>query len=283
MTNILSDFAGLVDIGGRRLYLECQGSGSHNVILQSGYGNAADIWTLAETHPPAVIEGVRAFTRVCAYDRPGSLRLPADHRNPTALPLPSRSEPVAMPRSAADVVEEMHTLLIKAGEPGPYVIVGHSLGGAFSLLYARSYPDQIKGLVLVDPAQPFIRKLFPPEIWKIDQEIGLHPESPIPGYQQEAYDQDSNYDQIEAAPPLRSMPVIILVRSKPNPVPDGLSAPAKEVVTALNRVWPQAQAEFAASIPGARLISVPDTTHYIHTQRPDTVIDAIRQVIAQAT
>src|SRR5262245_10897674 len=123
MTDTLADFAGLVDIGGRGLYLECQGRGSHNVILQSGYGNAGDIWNLAEAYPPAVMQGVCTFTRVCAYDRPGSLRLAADS------PLPSRSDPVAMPRSGADVVDELHTLLIKAGEPGPHIMVGHSLGG----------------------------------------------------------------------------------------------------------------------------------------------------------
>src|SRR5262249_29216721 len=145
----------------------------------------------------------------------------------------------------------------------------------------RSHPNQVNGLVLVDPAQPFIRKLFPPELWKKDQEIGLHPDSPILGYQQEAYDQDSTYDQIEAAPPLLSMPVIILERGKPNRVPDSLPDPLREVVITLNRVWHQSQAEFAASIPGARLITVPDTTHYIHNQRPDIVIDAIREVIAQ--
>jgi len=189
-----------------------------------------------------------------------------------------------MPRSGADVVDELHTLLIKAGEPGPYIMVGHSLGGAFTLLYARRYPDQVKGLVLVDPGQPFMRKLFPPEVWKADQEIGLHPESPIPHYQQEAYDQDRTYDQIEAAPPLRSMPVIILARGEPEPLPDSLpSGPMREILITMNRIWAQAQAEFAASIPGGRLITVPKTTHYIHYQRPDVVIDAIRQVIAQAT
>jgi pimeloyl-ACP methyl ester carboxylesterase len=181
------------------------------------------------------------------------------------------------------VVAEVHTLLTKAGVPGPYIMVGHSLGGAFSLLYARTHPDQVKGLVLVDPAQPFMRKLFPPQVWKTNQEIGLHPDSPIPGYQQEAYDQDSSYNQVEAAPPLRLMPTVILARGKPDSLPDPLpSGPVGEVLTTLNRVWPQAQLEFAASIPGARLITVPDTTHYVHNQRPDSVIDAIRQVIAQA-
>jgi len=284
MTIMLSDIADWVDVGGRRLYLECQGSGSYNVILQSGYGNAGDVWHLAESYPPAVMEGVHTFARVCAYDRPGSIRILTDDNKSGPSLRPSRSDSVAMPRSGADVVDEVHTLLIKAREPGPYVMVGHSLGGAFTLLYARSYPDQVRGLVLVDPAQPFMRRLFPPQVWKTYQEIGLHPDSPLPGYQEEAYDLDSTYNQIEAAPSLRSMPVIILTRSKPEPVPDSLPAgPVREVLTTLNSVWPQAQEEFAASIPGARLIPVPDTTHNVHNQRPDIVIDAIRQVVAEAT
>jgi hypothetical protein len=68
------DFSGLVDVGGgHRLYLECRGNGSPTVVLQSGFGNAADIWSLAEADPPAVQAGVATFTRVCSYDRPGSL------------------------------------------------------------------------------------------------------------------------------------------------------------------------------------------------------------------
>ncbi len=68
------DFAGLVDVGGHQVHLECHGSGSPTVILQSGYPNAGDIWTVAEAHPPPVAEGLAELTRVCSYDRPGSLR-----------------------------------------------------------------------------------------------------------------------------------------------------------------------------------------------------------------
>src|SRR5262249_25633355 len=68
-------FAALVDLGGRRLYLECQGTGSPPVVLVAGYQNRADIWSV-DIHEPAgrrpmVLPGVAGFTRVCAYDRPG--------------------------------------------------------------------------------------------------------------------------------------------------------------------------------------------------------------------
>jgi len=72
-TTTSADIAAPVDVGGgRTLYLECHGTGSPTVVLLSGFGNAADIWQVASSHPPPVAEGVAGFTRVCAYDRPGS-------------------------------------------------------------------------------------------------------------------------------------------------------------------------------------------------------------------
>src|SRR6266481_3019733 len=98
------DFAGLVEIGGgRKMYLVCRGAGSPTVILESGYRNDADIWSAPlEPGMSTVFPQVAKFTRVCAYDRPGTF-LDADHL--------SRSSPVAMPRSARDLVSDLHALL----------------------------------------------------------------------------------------------------------------------------------------------------------------------------
>jgi pimeloyl-ACP methyl ester carboxylesterase len=283
---VRGEFAGLVDIGGgRKLYLECHGTGSPTVILQSGNGDAGDIWNAAEADRPAVMREVGQFTRVCAYDRPGSIRALTDAGSPASSPLPGRSDPAPMPRTAADVVTELHTLLTTAGVPGPYVLVGHSLGGLFTLLYARTYPDQVAGMVLVDPTPLPLRKLLTPQQWdSAYQKPWMRLQTPIPGYQPEAWDATASFKQIEAAPPLPKMPVTILVASTelevPSPLPPGMSADAANAVV---RVFRQAQAEFAESIPGARLITVPDTTHYIQVLRPDVVSDAVRQIIAQVT
>src|SRR5262245_40787465 len=71
------DFSGLVDIGGRKLYLECRGQGSPTVILEAGAFGRADVWSRDNLHPAGartmVLPGVAAFTRVCAYDRPGTM------------------------------------------------------------------------------------------------------------------------------------------------------------------------------------------------------------------
>ena len=62
-----------LDVGGRTLYLECRGTGSPTVVLQSGYGNAGDIWSLTDTAAPAVVPALAETNRVCTYDRPGSM------------------------------------------------------------------------------------------------------------------------------------------------------------------------------------------------------------------
>lgn len=105
--------------GGRQIYLECHGRGSPTVVLEAGGG---DIWQVVEpcsTLTP-VMPAVEPFTRVCTYDRPGTA---------LASGQPSRSDPVPLPRSGADMVAELHALLAAARVPCPYALVGHSLGG----------------------------------------------------------------------------------------------------------------------------------------------------------
>src|SRR4051812_14170119 len=108
------DFAGLVDIGGRRLYLECQGTGSPTVVLENGAGLGADVWSADFGERAGSQPVVAGFTRVCAYDRPG-INLCV---NPAVRPLapadrlfPSRSDPVPVPRTAEAIVADLRALL----------------------------------------------------------------------------------------------------------------------------------------------------------------------------
>src|SRR5580704_14227663 len=88
-----ADFAGLVYIGGgRKMYLECRGTGSPTVVLVSGLRGSAEDWNIAEKPSPTVFAEVAKFTRVCAYDRPGTL----------VWEKPSRSDPVRQPTTAGD-------------------------------------------------------------------------------------------------------------------------------------------------------------------------------------
>jgi pimeloyl-ACP methyl ester carboxylesterase len=120
----------LLDVGGYRVHLYCTGtvrSGSPTVILEAGNGGTALYWSKVQ---PAVA----SFTRVCSYDRAGY----------------GWSDDGPKPRTSERIVRELHTLLVKAGIPGPYVLVGHSFGGLTIRLYASTYPAEAVGLILVD-------------------------------------------------------------------------------------------------------------------------------------
>jgi pimeloyl-ACP methyl ester carboxylesterase len=118
----------LVDIGGRRLHLLCSGAGSPTVILEAGASAFAIDWTLVQRE-------IARTNRVCSHDRAGS----GWSDSSTAT-------------TRASVAHDLHTLLEVAGERPPFVLAGASLGGIFVRLYEAEYPDQIVGMVLVDPA-----------------------------------------------------------------------------------------------------------------------------------
>ncbi|MDQ3694777.1 MAG: alpha/beta hydrolase, partial [Chloroflexota bacterium] len=146
------------------MYLTCRGEGGPTVIIEAGAGNDADTWDAVVLGPDseqtAVLPGVAAFTRVCAYDRPGTM-LDPERR--------SRSDPAPMPRGAAAMVDDLHALLTAAAIPGPYVLAAHSFGGLVARLYAATYPDEVAGLVLVDAAHEDyydrLRALLTPAQW----------------------------------------------------------------------------------------------------------------------
>jgi pimeloyl-ACP methyl ester carboxylesterase len=81
---------------------------------------------------------VAATTRVCVYDRAGR----------------GWSESAGTPQDGVEVATDLHTLLDRAGEQGPYVLAGHSAGGLYVLNFARLYPDQVAGVVLLDSMSP---------------------------------------------------------------------------------------------------------------------------------
>jgi pimeloyl-ACP methyl ester carboxylesterase len=120
------------DVGGYRLHLNCTGSGGPTVVLQSGLGEFSPSWA-------RVAPAVAATTRVCAYDRAGQ----------------GRSDDAPQIQDGLQVAADLHTLLARAGERGPYVLVGHSTGGSYAMTYAARYPEQVAGMVLLDPSNPY--------------------------------------------------------------------------------------------------------------------------------
>ena len=122
----------LVDVGDHRLHIYCTGSASPTVILEAGLGE-----------PSSMMSGwiqpdVSQDTRVCAYDRAGR----------------GWSEPAEGPQDGIAVATDLHTLLDRSGENGPFVLAGHSAGGAYVLNFANLYPDDVAGIVLLDSMHP---------------------------------------------------------------------------------------------------------------------------------
>ncbi len=118
----------LVDVGGHRLNLHCSGSGAVTVVFEAPPGDGAWAWW-------AVQPAVALKTRACVYDRAGL----------------GFSDPATRAGTSANAVDDLHALLAAAGVKPPFVLVGNSLGGANVQLYAWRYPDEVKGLVLVEP------------------------------------------------------------------------------------------------------------------------------------
>ncbi len=131
----------LIKVDDHRLHIVCQGSGDPTVIFESGGGGSSLDWR-------AVQQRVAAMTRACAYDRAGV----------------AWSDPSPDPPAADRVAADLHHLLERGGISGPYVLVGHSLGGLFAEEFAFLYPKDVAGLVLVDAAHPALATRNPPEV-----------------------------------------------------------------------------------------------------------------------
>lgn len=270
------DFAGLVDIGGgREMFLECRGAGSPTVILVSGYRNDADIWDSVAIDPAtghtAVLPGVAGFTRVCAYDRPGTV-LDGEHV--------SRSDPMPMPRTAQDVVADLHQLLQVAGVPDPYILAGHSFGGLFSRLYASTYPEEVAGLVMVDALPETIPTHLTTAEWHdYRNAIQLVPEV-LEGYSDlETLDVDASFTQMRdaaAATPYQDKPLVVITRTEPFGIPEASLGFSPDT---LETAWLAAQMDLIALTPDAHHLVADQSAHYVQITQPDVVIAAIRSVV----
>jgi pimeloyl-ACP methyl ester carboxylesterase len=137
----------LVDVGvdGVNMHIYCTGEGSPTVVLDAGLNGGTMSWA-------SVQEQVSNHTRVCSYDRAGM----------------SWSEPGPKPRTYIRVADELHALLETAGEEGPYVLVGHSVGANTIRFFVQKYPADVAGIVLVDPAH---EKILSTELIPVIQEL----------------------------------------------------------------------------------------------------------------
>jgi pimeloyl-ACP methyl ester carboxylesterase len=122
----------VIDIGGRHIQMDCRGVGTPAVIFESGLGFSGSLsWTKVQ-------DEVAKFTRACAYSRAGIIW----------------SDDKGGPHDGEGVARDLHAALAAAGESGPFVMTGHSIGGPYITTYAKLYGDEVSGLVYVDASHP---------------------------------------------------------------------------------------------------------------------------------
>lgn len=298
----------MVDIGGYRLHIQCQGDhtpGSPTVVLEGGNGEPGLTWA-------AVQPEVARFAQVCTYDRAGL----------------GWSEPSPRPRTAGNIVAELHTLLRQAGVEPPYVLVGHSMGGGLVRLYAHEHPDQIVGLVLVDPLHEEQEQLWPEAVrrsneksrqamvpvFRVMQKVAasglpaLFPKllprqmfATVPqaahaayssfylsgpkhyeGVIQETSTVAENNATLRAAHITTLGDIPLLVLSAPDQYTAMERFLSAEDLEQTQAVSDELHAKLAALSSNGKRVIVRDSRHYIQVDQPQTVIDAIREVVEAA-
>ena len=239
---------GLVDVGGRQLYLTCQGEGSPTVVMEAGGRGNSGSWQLVQPE-------VAQFTRVCAYDRAGN----------------GYSESAPVLDTAQTISDELHSLLANARIDGPYVLVGHSLGGILVRVFASRYLDEVVGMVLVDTGHgdPVARfqSVLTPEEWQLASDVILHSDA--------GFTLPRGLDLL--GPELGDIPLVVLSagRAEVSPLPS-------EVAEKLNQVRPAMQQELLGLSSNSTHIIAEESGHSIQMEQPDLVIDAIRQVVQES-
>lgn len=243
---------GTFDVGGRSLYVECSGTGSLTVVMDSGLGDTHATWK-------AVVPALGAV-RVCTYDRANL----------------GASDPAPKPRSSADVAADLHALLKAAAIAPPYILVGHSFGGITVRLFASTYPAEVAGIVLVDPTPTGF----------VDGECAIVDPSLCavlragwePSKNPDALDIVKSAEEVARAGPLPTVPLIVLAAT----VHRQDAIKNADIEKQIESFWQQEEADLAASVPGGT-VDVVSSGHSIQTLHPEAVIAAIKTVIAEVS
>jgi pimeloyl-ACP methyl ester carboxylesterase len=223
-----------------------EGHGTRTVILEAGLGDTLDIWKDVQSRIAA------GCARTLSYNRAGYVG----------------SDPAVGPRDSETIVAELRAELKRRNIDPPYVLVGHSLGGLYMQYFARNYPKEVAGLLLVDSTHwhqgmvvdnsantPYVGRtavtLFMP--WIMRREIA---------------DSTAAGQQVHGSPEAAGFPTIVLSSTR-GPLGETPTARAQSA---------DMQDEIAADFPGAEHVRVPDSGHYIQRDHPEVVVGAAREL-----
>lgn len=237
-----------VELSGVRYSIAQSGTGKAVVVFENGLASKKEVWNV-------VASEIAKTNTVFTYDRTGQ----------------GGSSSSNEPRNGSHIVEELRSLLIAQGLQPPYVLVGHSLGGLYMQLYARKYPQEVSGLVLVDSTHPlhFANEGAPQNRSMLSRAVVAV------GMWGNTHDEYQNIADTGKAvfglPPLRAeIPAIILIA--PQASPDSKDA-------SLNRDN-ELRWDFAKLYPQAQVRDT-HTGHNVHGENPQLVVKTIQEVLGK--
>jgi pimeloyl-ACP methyl ester carboxylesterase len=223
-----------------------EGAGPRTIVLESGFGDTLDIWQLIQ--PRVAANCARTFS----YNRAGYLD----------------SDPAVAARDAASIVGELRDELQRRNLNPPYVLVGHSLGGLYMQYFARNFPDDVAGLVLIDSTH-----------WQQGIKVDVTADTPYRArtavtlymtlvMRRELSDSTDAGLEVRGSPSAAAIPTIVLSSTRLS-IDETAGQRAQAVIL---------QNNIAADFPGARHVFVEHSGHYIQRDNPGVVIDAIRDL-----
>jgi pimeloyl-ACP methyl ester carboxylesterase len=235
----------MIDVGGHKLAIRCQGQAAPTVIFENG------AFQLHDAFGDEMAAEIARDHRVCTYDRAGT----------------GKSEPGPAPRDGKQISDELHLLLTNAGESGPFVLVSWSIGGLYAPLYAIAHPENVAGFVFIDPrtAAYQLRVGSDPRLTTVATEFP-------PAYGEELRAWDQTATDVQNAGDLPDRPLIVL------------TAGAQASIDSANTreggydLWRSSHEDLAASVTDGQSIIVEDGEHDIWVLNPGAVLDAINTV-----
>jgi pimeloyl-ACP methyl ester carboxylesterase len=237
---------GYHSLSGKPITYAAGGNGSPAVVFESGLGDGKEVWG-------RVMPAIARTNQVFAYDRPGY----------------GGSRSVAGTRDPCTVAAEEHDLLRSVGIAPPYILVGHSVGGLYEYVYAKLYPQEVAGVVLVDPTHPQWRQALQREA-PLLAALG-HALTRVDNTQKREWDNmDDCLSGIDTTTPLH-IPARVLVGTR---YLSPLHLAIKDLANRSSADW--------SRLAGTQVEPVPGSGHYIEKDRPQAVIGAIAEVSAAA-
>lgn len=238
------------------MHVHCEGTGAVTIVLIAGFGGGEDNWG-------AITPDLSANARLCTYARFGT----------------GTSDPPLHPQTFTSESRDLHSLLTTISEPGPYLVVGHSFGGAEAVAFASMYPSDVSGVVLIDTS---------PRNWNtaicavpddgteaargfVDTCAAISSPSGNP----ELLDGPVAFAEVSAIPSLGAVPLTVITGTSRN-FP-GLNTAE---TTRLTQVWNTGQQAWAALSEASSLVPVDDTGHHIELDQPSIVIREITRLLA---